>query len=45
LGTALRQLQQYALALDNPPLLIVSDMETIEIHTPISPTQSTSPIG
>ena len=33
LNTALRQLQQYALALDNPPLLIVSDMETIEIHT------------
>ena len=33
LGAALRQLQQYALALDNPPLLIVSDMETIEIHT------------
>ncbi len=33
LNTALRQLRQYALALDNPPLLIVSDMETIEIHT------------
>ncbi len=33
LGAALRQLQQYALALDNPPLLIVSDMATIEIHT------------
>ena len=33
LQTALRQLQQYALALENPPLLIVSDMETIEIHT------------
>jgi len=33
LGAALRQLQQYALALDNPPLLIVSDFETIEIHT------------
>ncbi|MCC9000937.1 MAG: class I SAM-dependent DNA methyltransferase [Candidatus Contendobacter sp.] len=33
LSAALRQLQQYALALDNPPLLIVSDMETIEIHT------------
>jgi len=33
LNAALRQLQQYALALDNPPLLIVSDMETIEIHT------------
>jgi len=33
LGAALRQLQQYALALDNPPLLIVSDLEAIEIHT------------
>ena len=33
LNAALRQLQQYALALDNPPLLIVSDMEAIEIHT------------
>ena len=33
LAAALRQLQQYAIALDNPPLLIVSDMETIEIHT------------
>ncbi len=33
LATALRQLQQYALALENPQLLIVSDMETIEIHT------------
>ncbi len=33
LGAALRQLQQYALALDNPPLLIVCDLETIEVHT------------
>ncbi len=33
LNVALRQLQQYALALENPQLLIVSDMETIEIHT------------
>ena len=33
LKAALRQLQQYALALENPQLLIVSDMETIEIHT------------
>jgi type II restriction/modification system DNA methylase subunit YeeA len=33
LGAALRQLQQYALALDNPPLLIVCDLNTIEIHT------------
>ncbi|MCB1770271.1 MAG: hypothetical protein KDJ31_11335 [Candidatus Competibacteraceae bacterium] len=33
LNTALRQLQQYALELENPPLFIVSDLETIEIHT------------
>lgn len=33
LETALAQLQQYALALDNPPLLIVSDMDEIHIHT------------
>lgn len=33
LGAALRQLQQYALALDNPPLLIVCDLDAIEIHT------------
>ena len=33
LGAALRQLQQYALALENPLLLIVSDFETIELHT------------
>jgi type II restriction/modification system DNA methylase subunit YeeA len=33
LDEALRQLQQYALALDNPPLLIVSDMDRIIIHT------------
>ena len=26
-------MQQYALALDNPPLLIVSDMDEIRIHT------------
>jgi hypothetical protein len=31
-------LQQYALALENPPLLIVSDMETMEIHTNFSNT-------
>lgn len=30
---AFTQLQQYALALENPPLLIVSDMNIIEIHT------------
>ncbi|CAM3412116.1 class I SAM-dependent DNA methyltransferase [Paracoccus nototheniae] len=33
LKEALSQLQQYTLALDNPPLLIVSDMDRIEIHT------------
>lgn len=33
LGAALRQLKLYAGALENPPLLIVSDMEKIEIHT------------
>ncbi len=33
LDAALAQLQQYALALDNPPLLIVSDMDQIRIHT------------
>ncbi len=33
LAAALRQLRQYALALENPLLLIVSDIETIEIHT------------
>lgn len=30
---ALRQLQLYSLALESPPLLIVSDFDTIEIHT------------
>ncbi len=33
LDAALVQLQQYALALGNPPLLIVSDMDEIRIHT------------
>lgn len=33
LDAALKQLQQYALALENPPLLIVSDMDTFVIHT------------
>jgi type II restriction/modification system DNA methylase subunit YeeA len=33
LRTAYAQLQQYAVALENPPLLVVCDMETIEIHT------------
>jgi type II restriction/modification system DNA methylase subunit YeeA len=33
LKAALKQLMNYALALDNPPLLVVSDLSTIEIHT------------
>ena len=33
LATALKQLKLYQGALENPPLLIVSDMEKIEIHT------------
>ncbi len=33
LDRAFIQLQQYAIALDNPPLLIVSDMDRIRIHT------------
>lgn len=33
LGAALKQLMTYALALDNPPLLVVSDRSRIEIHT------------
>jgi type II restriction/modification system DNA methylase subunit YeeA len=33
LDAAYAQLLQYAPALDSPPLLIVSDMETIRIHT------------
>lgn len=33
LNAAFTQLQRYAIALENPPLLVVSDMETIIIHT------------
>lgn len=33
LDKALRQLQQYALALENPPLLVVCDMDQIRVHT------------
>ncbi|WP_265502889.1 type IIL restriction-modification enzyme MmeI [Paracoccus beibuensis] len=33
LDRAFAQLQQYAIALENPPLLIVSDMDRIRIHT------------
>lgn len=39
LGEAYRQLQRYAPALDNPPLLIVSDMDRIEIHTSFTNTR------
>lgn len=33
LDAAFSQLQRYAIALENPPLLVVSDMARIEIHT------------
>ena len=33
LDVAFAQLQRYAIALENPPLLVVSDMACIEIHT------------
>jgi type II restriction/modification system DNA methylase subunit YeeA len=33
LDDALVQLQRYALALENPPLLIVSDMDRFKVHT------------
>lgn len=33
LKAAYAQLQQYAVALENPPLLVVCDMETFEVHT------------
>jgi type II restriction/modification system DNA methylase subunit YeeA len=33
LQAAFAQLQQYALALENPPLLVVCDMDRFEIHT------------
>jgi type II restriction/modification system DNA methylase subunit YeeA len=40
LGAALKQLMTYALALDNPPLLVVSDRGRIEIHTHFTGTPS-----
>lgn len=40
LGLALKQLMTYALALDNPPLLVVSDRMRIEIHTHFTGTPS-----
>jgi type II restriction/modification system DNA methylase subunit YeeA len=33
LNVAFSQLQRYAIALENPPLLVVSDMARIEVHT------------
>ncbi len=33
MASALKQLQLYALALESPPLLVISDIDTIEIHT------------
>jgi len=40
LGAALKQLMTYALALDTPPLLVVSDRKRIEIHTHFTGTPS-----
>ena len=40
LSTALKQLMSYALALDNPPLLVVSDREMLQIHTHFTGTPS-----
>jgi hypothetical protein len=40
LGKALKQLMTYALALDNPPLLVVSDRRLIQIHTHFTGTPS-----
>jgi len=33
LNAAFAQLQRYAIALENPPMLVVSDMDVIQIHT------------
>ena len=38
LGRAYAQLLQYREALENPPLLVVSDLHTIEVHTNITNT-------
>jgi len=40
LSSALKQLMSYALALDNPPLLVVSDRELLQIHTHFTGTPS-----
>jgi len=41
LDAAFAQLQRYAIALENPPLLVVSDMATIRIHTNFTNTVQT----
>lgn len=41
LDAALKQLMQYALPLENPPLLVVSDRLRIEVHTHFTGTPST----
>jgi hypothetical protein len=40
LGAALQQLMRYALPLENPPLLVVSDRQHIEVHTHFTGTPS-----
>ena len=40
LGIALKQLMTYALALDNPPLLVVSNRDITQIHTHFTGTPS-----
>jgi len=40
LDAALKQLMMYALPLANPPLLVVSDRQTIELHTHLTGTPS-----
>ncbi len=40
LGSALKQLMTYALALDNPPLLVVSNRDVTQIHTHFTGTPS-----
>lgn len=40
LEAALKQLMMYALPLENPPLLVVSDRQTVEVHTHFTGTPS-----
>ncbi|MDA0302369.1 MAG: class I SAM-dependent DNA methyltransferase, partial [Chloroflexi bacterium] len=42
LAAAYRQLLDYSEALENPPLLVVSDMERIQVHTRFTNTKSTT---